>query len=93
MAISDEDIKAISLAVAKAIALQQAAIPVCGECLGPNSRERHKHHHDFIDELIKTMKRWNDVKWFSIKSVIGAVALTLLAGFLVFYFGVPLQKL
>lgn len=86
--VTDEDLDAL---VARLGPMVKPETP-CGECIGPGSIERHKMHHEFIEELIKTMKKWNEVKWFSIKSIAGAIALTLLAGFLIYYFGIPMQK-
>lgn len=39
----------------------------------------HKEQHEFLGELIETMKRWNSIRWGVLQAVIIAAALGILA--------------
>ncbi len=40
---------------------------------------KHKEHHEFIGELILTMRRWNSVRWGIVQAVLIAMALGVVA--------------
>lgn len=66
---------------------------MCENCVCELDADRHRKHHEFMDEIISSVKRWNDVKWFSLKSVVAVCAIAFISFLLFYFFGIRLEKL
>ena len=62
----------------------------CNLCSDKDYWTKHEMHHQFLDELIATLKRLQDVKWSSIKGVVGAITLAVAAALMFMFFGVKI---
>lgn len=66
----------------------------CGNCntfCGVDAAQ-HKKHHEFINELIVGVKKWNEVKWFSLKSTFSVLTIAFVAFLLYYFFKIELPK-
>lgn len=64
---------------------------LCENCVCEIDIERHKKHHQFMDELISVLKKWNEVKWFSLKSTISVLVIGLVCFALFYLFNIKLD--
>ncbi len=49
------------------------------QCRCSLDMRKHKEHHEFISELVLTMRRWNAVRWGMVQALVIALALGVVA--------------